>query len=121
MHAVPYKTLGGSMSLFGWMLGLSYLALLFRHRERAVGPFLIPFVILFSTLGLLLPQAAPAARPDTQGTVFALHVTFAILGYAAFTFSSRAVALLPDPEPATEEDEERPALLEAAGADATAE
>src|SRR5215813_5437994 len=58
MHSVPYKTIGGSMSLFGWMLGLSYLALLFRHRERAVGPFLIPFVI-----------------------------AFAILGYAAFTFS----------------------------------
>ena len=87
MHSVPYKTIGGSMSLFGWMLGLSYLALIFRHRERAVGPFLIPFVILFSTLGLLLPQAAPAVRPDTRGTMFALHVTFAILGYAAFTFS----------------------------------
>jgi ABC-type uncharacterized transport system permease subunit len=87
MHSVPYKTIGGSMSLFGWMLGLSYLALLFRHRERAVGPFLIPFVLLFSTLGLLLPEAAPASRADTHGVIFALHVTFAILGYAAFTFS----------------------------------
>jgi ABC-type uncharacterized transport system permease subunit len=87
MKSVPYKTIGGSMSLFGWMLGLSYLALLFRHRERAIGPFLIPFVLLFTTLGLLLPQAPPAPRPDTRGVMFALHVTFAILGYAAFTFS----------------------------------
>ncbi|HJW15416.1 MAG TPA: cytochrome c biogenesis protein CcsA [Thermoanaerobaculia bacterium] len=88
MHSVPYKTIGGSMSLFGWMLGLSYLALLFRHRDRAVGPFLIPFVVLFSILGLLLPQPATVtARPDTRGVMFALHVTFAILGYAAFTFS----------------------------------
>ncbi len=87
LHSVPYRTIGGSMSLFGWMLGLSYLALLFRHRERAIGPFLIPFVLLFSTLGLLLPQAPPAARPDTHGVMFAFHVTFAILGYAAFTFS----------------------------------
>lgn len=87
MQAVPYKTIGGSMSLFGWMLGLSYLALLFRHRERAVGPFLIPFVIVFSTLGLLQADKAPTPRPDTQGVMFAFHVTFAILGYAAFTFS----------------------------------
>jgi ABC-type uncharacterized transport system permease subunit len=87
MHSVPYKTIGGSMSLFGWMLGLSYLALLFRHRERAVGPFLIPFVIAFSALGLLQAETAAAPRPDTQGAMFAFHVTFAILGYAAFTFS----------------------------------
>lgn len=87
LHSVPYRTIGGSLSLFGWMLGLSYLALLFRHRERAVGPFLLPFVILFSALGLLLPQPAGVARTDTRGAVFALHVTFAILGYAAFTFS----------------------------------
>src|SRR5713101_8523586 len=87
LHAVPYRTIGGSLSLFGWMLGLSYLALLFRHRERAVGPFLIPFVILFSILGLLLPQPGLAARSDTRGPLFALHVTFAILAYAAFTFS----------------------------------
>jgi ABC-type transport system involved in cytochrome c biogenesis permease subunit len=86
-HSVPYRTIGGSLALFGWMLGLSYLALLFRHRERAVGPFLIPFVILFSVLGLLLPQPDLAARSDTRGTLFALHVTFAILAYAAFTFS----------------------------------
>jgi ABC-type uncharacterized transport system permease subunit len=87
LHSVPYRTIGGSLALFGWMLGLSYLALLFRHRERAVGPFLIPFVILFSVLGLLLPQPVLAARSDTRGTLFALHVTFAILAYAAFTFS----------------------------------
>ena len=87
LHSVPYRTIGGSLSLFGWMLGLSYLALLFRHRERAVGPFLLPFVIVFSALGLLLPQPAAVARSDTRGAVFALHVTFAILAYAAFTFS----------------------------------
>src|SRR5258708_756224 len=55
LHSVPYRTFGGSLSLFGWMLGVSYLILLVRHRERAIGPFLIPFVILFSMAGLLVP------------------------------------------------------------------
>lgn len=84
--SVPYRTLGGSMSLFGWMLGLSYLVLVLRHRERAIGPFLIPFVLTFSLLGQLLPSASPAG-PATRGSLFALHVTLAILAYAAFALS----------------------------------
>lgn len=87
LHSVPYRTFGGSLSLFGWMLGVSYLALLFRHRERAIGPFLIPFVILFSAASLLLPMRAAAPDSEMRGSLFAMHVTFGILGYAAFTFS----------------------------------
>ena len=87
LGSVPYRTLAGSMVLFGWMLGVAYLALLFRHRERAVGPFLIPFVIVFSAIGLLIPFRPTPPRPETQGVAFALHVTLAILGYAAFTLS----------------------------------
>jgi ABC-type uncharacterized transport system permease subunit len=84
--SVPYRTLGGSMALFGWMIGFAYLILVFRHRERAIGPFLIPFVLLFSVLGVLLPSHAPAG-PATRGSLFAFHVTLAILANAAFTLS----------------------------------
>ena len=87
LHSVPYRTLSGSMSLFGWMLGIAYLLLLFRHRERAVGPFLIPFVILFTAMGLLLPTGGSPSGPETRGALFAFHVTLAILAYAAFTIS----------------------------------
>src|SRR5688572_8526553 len=55
LGSVPYRTLGGSMALFGWMLGMAYLVLVIRHRERAIGPFLIPFVFAFSLLGVVLP------------------------------------------------------------------
>ncbi len=37
LSSVPYRTLGGSVSFFGWMLGIAYLALALRHRERADG------------------------------------------------------------------------------------
>jgi ABC-type transport system involved in cytochrome c biogenesis permease subunit len=87
LHSVPYRTLEGSVALFAWMLGLSYLALLVRHRERGIGPFLIPLVILFSALSLVMPGHASAATPETRGSLFALHVTFAIFAYAAFTVS----------------------------------
>jgi ABC-type uncharacterized transport system permease subunit len=87
LHSVPYRTLGGSVSFFGWMLGIAYLFLLLRHRERATGPFLIPFIILATAVGLLLPDAAAAAGQGLHGSVFALHVTLAILAYAAFALS----------------------------------
>jgi ABC-type uncharacterized transport system permease subunit len=69
------------------MLGVAYFALLLRHRERAIGPFLLPLVILFSLIGLLLTPSGAEASRETRGSVFALHVTFAILAYAAFTLS----------------------------------
>jgi ABC-type uncharacterized transport system permease subunit len=87
LGSVPYRTLGGSVSLFGWMLGIAFLLLLARHRERAIGPFLIPFVILTSAAGLLLPDSGSAPAEGANGSLFALHVTLAILAYAAFTFS----------------------------------
>ena len=87
LGSVPYRTLGGSVSLFGWMLGIAFLVLLLRHRERAIGPFLIPFIILTTAIGLLLPDSAAAPAESTHGALFALHVTLGILAYAAFTFS----------------------------------
>jgi len=87
ISSVPYSTLGGSVSFFGWMLGISYLALALRHREQAMGPFLIPFVVIATVAGLLLPDAARLPRQGLHGSVFAFHVTLAILAYAAFTFS----------------------------------
>jgi len=87
LGSVPYRTLAGSMSLFAWMLAATCVVLLFKHRERAIGPFLIPFVIAFSIVGLLIPFTPTPPRPETQGVLFALHVTLAILGYAAFAIS----------------------------------
>src|SRR4029077_6375485 len=72
---------------FGWMLGVAFLLLVLRHRERAIGPFLIPFVILTTALGLVLPDSTSVPAEGTHGSLFALHVTLAILAYAAFTFS----------------------------------
>ena len=86
LHTVPYHDLYGSMSLFGWLLALTYLGLEFYHRQRSVGAFVVPFIIVFflaahlATVDRLPP--APA-----RGTVFALHVTLSILAYAGFALS----------------------------------
>jgi ABC-type uncharacterized transport system permease subunit len=85
-HTVPYHDLYGSMSLFGWLLALTYLGLEVYHRQRSVGAFVLPFILVF----FLAAHLAPADRlspPPAHGAAFAFHVTLSILAYAAFALS----------------------------------
>ena len=86
LHTVPYHDLYGSMSLFGWLLALTYLGLELYHRQRSVGAFVLPFVLVF----FLAAHLAPTDRlspPAAHGIMFAFHVTLSILAYAAFALS----------------------------------
>jgi len=85
LHAVPYDDLWGSLSFFGWMLGLTYLALELVHRGRSVGPFILPFVILLFSLSHIR-NIAPNPTP-ARGTILALHITLDILAYSAFALA----------------------------------
>jgi ABC-type transport system involved in cytochrome c biogenesis permease subunit len=86
LNTVPYHDLYGSMSLFGWLLAVTYLALEFYHRQRSVGAFVVPFILVFFLAAHLAPADRLSATP-ARGTVFALHVTLSILAYAAFALS----------------------------------
>jgi ABC-type uncharacterized transport system permease subunit len=86
LHTVPYHDLAGSMSLFGWLLALTYLGLEFYHRQRSVGAFVLPFILAF----FLAANFAPGDRllpPPAHGPIFAFHVTLSILAYAGFALS----------------------------------
>jgi ABC-type uncharacterized transport system permease subunit len=86
LHTVPYHDLYGSMSLFGWLLALTYLGLELYHRQRSVAAFVLPFILVF----FLAAHLAPADRlspPPAHGAAFAFHVTLSILAYAAFALS----------------------------------
>jgi ABC-type transport system involved in cytochrome c biogenesis permease subunit len=86
-HAVPYDDLYGSMSLFAWLLAFTYLALETFHRQRSVGAFVLPVVIVWLVAAMLYaPGAAPPPAP-ARGALFALHVTLNIMAYAAFALS----------------------------------
>ncbi len=85
LHAIPYEDLWGSLSLFAWLLGATFLGLELVHRGRAVGPFVLPLVILLFSLSHFRNVAPhPAAA---RGTLFALHVTLNILAYSAFSLA----------------------------------
>ncbi|PYT65761.1 MAG: hypothetical protein DMG39_28185 [Acidobacteria bacterium] len=85
-HTVPYHDLYGAMSLFGWLLALTYLGLELYHRQRSVGALVLPFILIFFVAEHLAP-ADKLAPPDAHGPLFALHVTLNILAYAAFALA----------------------------------
>jgi ABC-type transport system involved in cytochrome c biogenesis permease subunit len=88
MHTVPYDDLYGSMSLFAWLLGVTYLGLEIFHRQRTVGSFVTLWLVVWLTLlELFALQTAPPSTPSARGLLFALHVTLNTWAYAAFALS----------------------------------
>jgi ABC-type uncharacterized transport system permease subunit len=87
VHVVPYDDLYGSMSLFAWLLALTYLALEVLHGQRTVGAFVTLLLLLWIVaLDLFAPTRLPAS-PPAHGPLFALHVTLDAWAYAAFGLS----------------------------------
>jgi ABC-type transport system involved in cytochrome c biogenesis permease subunit len=86
-HTVPYDDLYGSMSLFAWLLGLTYLGLEILHRQRSVGAFVT--LLLVGWLGCLpfVIRGDMPTPPPARGPLFAFHVTLNTWAYAAFALS----------------------------------
>ncbi len=87
VHSVPYQDLYGSMSLFAWLLAVTYLIVESFHRDRTVGPFVLPFIIVWLVAAMWVAPATPPPPPLARGPLFALHVTLNILAYSAFALS----------------------------------
>jgi ABC-type transport system involved in cytochrome c biogenesis permease subunit len=84
---VPYDDLYGSMSLFAWLLGITYLGLELFHRRRSVGAFVTLLLVdWMAGLGFITP-GAPSVRVPARGPLFAFHVTLNTWAYAAFALS----------------------------------
>jgi HemX protein len=88
MHTVPYDDLYGSMSLFAWLLGVTYLGLEVIHRQRTVGAFVTLLLVAWlAVLPYVIPDAATPPRPAARGPLFAFHVTLNTWAYAGFALS----------------------------------
>ncbi|HUO33505.1 MAG TPA: cytochrome c biogenesis protein CcsA [Candidatus Acidoferrum sp.] len=86
-NSIPYDDLYGSMSLFAWLLGVTYLGLELFHRERSVGAFVtLGLVVWMVVLRFFATPALP--NPELpRGSLFAFHVTLNTWSYAAFALS----------------------------------
>lgn len=87
LHTVPYDDLYGSMSLFAWLLGLTYLGLEVFHRRRTVGPFVTLLLVCWIVLLDIFTPRSLAAPSVPRGAMFAFHVTLNTWAYAAFALS----------------------------------
>jgi ABC-type transport system involved in cytochrome c biogenesis permease subunit len=86
-HTIPYDDLYGSMSLFAWLLAVTYLGLELLHRDRTVGAFVTSLLVLWVTGLALFGGHEVAEPPPARGPLFALHVTLNTWAYAAFALS----------------------------------
>jgi HemX protein len=87
IHTVPYNDLYGSMSLFAWLLGITYLGLEVFHRQRSVGALVtLLLVVWIALLNSIAPHEIPPP-PPARGPLFAFHVTLNTWAYAAFALS----------------------------------
>ncbi|MGB6485205.1 MAG: cytochrome c biogenesis protein CcsA [Candidatus Acidiferrales bacterium] len=87
IHAIPYDDLYGSMSLFAWLLAVTYLGLETYHRQRTVGSLVVPFVIFWLVVAMAVAPSNVQHAPQSNGALFALHITIEVLAYAAFAIS----------------------------------
>ena len=93
LHSVPYRDLVGSMALLGFFLAVISLLLESRHRDRSLGPYLMPVVFLFLLVALRVPASRPPPAPELKGAIVAFHVTLNMLAYAALAVACALSAL----------------------------
>lgn len=84
---LPYNDLYGSLSLFAWLIAVTYLGLEFFHRHRSMGAFVLPVVLVVFLVSDAGNKLAVASVP-AGGPLLALHITLNVWGYAAFAIST---------------------------------
>jgi ABC-type transport system involved in cytochrome c biogenesis permease subunit len=88
MQSVPYNDLYGSMSLFAWLLGVTYLGLEIIHRQRSVGAFVTLLLLVWTGVLTFLTPVSVRGAELPRGPLFAFHVTLNTWAYAAFALSA---------------------------------
>ncbi len=85
---IPLTNQYESMMLLGWTIGLLYILIELRYRNRTLGAFVTPLPFLSIGLGSLLfgAEIRPLV-PALQSNWLTAHVITCFLGYAAFAVS----------------------------------
>jgi ABC-type transport system involved in cytochrome c biogenesis permease subunit len=92
MHTVqagylPLAGQGAAVSVFLWLLALTYLYVELTTAERAMGLFVTPLIAVLYIVPLT-SAAAPPLPPVLESPLFALHVASVLCAYAAFALAS---------------------------------
>jgi ABC-type uncharacterized transport system permease subunit len=83
---MPLVGPGEAVSVFIWLLALTYLYVEMTTEERAMGVFIVPLLAVLFVIPLT--SAEPTERPALlDSPLFALHTLSALVAYAAFALA----------------------------------
>jgi HemX protein len=83
-HQFPAATESQALSIIAFAVAVVYAFVEWRGRERSTGFWLVALVFLFQLLSSVLARPEAPDRAIFHDPFFALHVSLALLGYAAF-------------------------------------
>ena len=84
---VPFANPSRAISTFVWLLTLSYLYLEVTTDERAMGVFILPFVIGLQVIPVVYP-GVEYADPVLDSPWFWVHVSSLLFAYASFALAA---------------------------------
>lgn len=84
----PAATVSQALSVVALSIAVVYAFVEWRGRERTTGFWLVALVFFFQLLSSLLARPNPPDRAIFHDPLFATHVSFALVGYAAFAVAA---------------------------------
>lgn len=80
----PAATVAQALSIVAFAVAVVYVFVEWHGREKSTGFWMVSLVFFFQLLSSILTRPNPPDRPIFHNPVFAIHVSLALLGYAAF-------------------------------------
>jgi ABC-type uncharacterized transport system permease subunit len=84
----PAATVSQALSIVAFAAAAVYVFVEWHGRERSTGFWMVSLVFFFQLLASLLTRPKPPDRAIFHDPLFAVHVSLALLGYAAFVLAA---------------------------------
>ncbi len=85
---VPFASATSAISMFVWLLALSYLYVELTTAERAMGVFILPLLVVLQTIPAFSAGAAEPRSVILESPWFGVHVSSLLFAYASFALAA---------------------------------
>jgi cytochrome c-type biogenesis protein CcsB len=79
----PVTNIAEATSLFGFLITLGFLLLYWRYQVTSLSVFAFPIVFVLTLAAAAAREPSPAVAPILRSSWIPIHVSFALVGYAA--------------------------------------
>ena len=85
---VPFASATSAISMFVWLLALSYLYVELTTAERAMGVFILPLLVVLQTIPAFSAAADEPRSVILESPWFGVHVSSLLFAYASFALAA---------------------------------